>query len=340
MVASRAADWLMSQGPTRVRLGLALWWAAVIGFMWFPFQFDYQGPSKVTNGVAELDGGGLRFDGPSMLRTQRAPTWVHEATQAAELDVHLEVRSARTNQRGPARILTLSEGRLRRNFMVSQKGADLLVRARRPGADENGAPPLKVDGVFAEPADVTIDVRFRRLMIEVLVNGEPRYREPLESSSLDLWDPTMALAIGNEVTGARRWDGEVRAATASVRSKTFDLLQAPGLLRPTSFWNIPEQTRRLWRFDGSHIIIVETAHLLLFIPFGVLMWLRRRSHQAEAFIRIGLAALFIGLIFQCTKVAFPGRHPSLFHGPFNLAGALIGALWIQRYSRRTTEPSS
>ncbi|MEM8712156.1 MAG: hypothetical protein AAGG01_14495, partial [Planctomycetota bacterium] len=161
-----AAGWLRSAGPKEVTRALVAWLLLATGFMLFPFRFDYQGPKRVTNGAVSVPGDGFRFDSPSRLRTTAPPVWVAPAISAGKLDVELEVTPASANERGPARIVTLSTDRLRRNFMVAQKGVDLLVRARRPGADENGAPPLKVDGVFETPQRVSIDVRFRERMIE------------------------------------------------------------------------------------------------------------------------------------------------------------------------------
>ncbi len=330
MVLAKAANWLSKAGPAEVRQALTLWLLVATGFMLFPFRFDYQGPKKVENGLQRLEGGGVRFDGPSVLRTKTAPVWVESAVASGQLDIDLRIRSKDQNQRGPARIVTLSDGPFHRNFMVSQKGKDLLVRARREGADDNGAPPLKVDGVFETPEDLRIEVQFRDRVIEIFVNGEPRYREVLKRSSLDLWDTSYRLGIGDEVDGARGWDGVVSSATATVKGATYDLLTAPNMEEPETFWHIPQQTRRLFQIDPSYAIPVEAFHTLFFMPFGALLWLRTRRKGAATLLKIGLAGLVLGALFQLIKVSFPGRHPSLFHAPFNMIGSIVGALICPR----------
>ncbi|MEM8714097.1 MAG: hypothetical protein AAGG01_24395, partial [Planctomycetota bacterium] len=146
-------------------------------------------------------------------------------------------------------------------------------------------------------------------------------------------DPEFAFAIGDEVDGARGWNGVVHKAEAHVSGARYDLLTAPGLERPTTFVHVPEQTRRLWRFDPSWALPVETLHMLLFAGLGALLWTEKRKGGARRLVLIALAGLFLGAAFQLLKVAFPGRHPSLYHAPFNMMGAWAGALvasWLHR----------
>ena len=326
------------RGP---REALFIWALLVTAFMLFPFRYEYQGPKTVENGVQRLEAGGLAFEGPSRFRSTAPPAWLGPAIDAEELDIVLDVQSASPDQRGPARILTVSDGRLRRNFMVAQKGVDLLVRARRPGADTNGAAPLKVDGVFAEAAPRTIEVRFRKLLIEVLVDGQPRYRETLESTPFELWSRSFTYALADEVDGARGWNGRITRAVATVGDSAYDLTAKTGIESPPEFLHIPEQTRRLWRMDTAYIVFVETVHLFVFLPFGFLLWLKRRSDRRTTgyVVRIALWAAFIGLVFQLAKVAFPDRHPSLLHVVFNSFGAACGAVAAAAYLRRRTQAS-
>lgn len=314
-------------GPAMARRWLLVWFVCTAAFMLAPFRFEYLGPRKVNTGLGPLKSGGVRFDGPSVLRTSTPPVWLDSALAAQELDLLLEVRSASAQQGGPARIVTLSNGSLERNFMIGQKGPDLVVRARREGSDRNGMPPLKVDGVFAGPGEIRLEVRFRPDVIEVFVNGEARYREKVASSPFERWDPSYRLGLGDEVNGARGWDGDLRLATATVAGTTHDLLLEPTLERPDTFWEIPEQTRRLWRVDPSYAFLVEPFHLLLFVPLGALLCLAWRRFNTGMLGRAALLGLGIGAAFQLIKVCFPGRHPSLIHAPFNAIGSALG-VWL------------
>ncbi|WP_145202627.1 hypothetical protein [Planctomycetes bacterium Poly30] len=306
--------------------------------MLLPFRFEYLGPRRVHNGLRSLDGVGVGFHGPSVLRTAGPPAWLAAALESRELDVALELRTDRAEQSGPARIVTLSGGSLVRNFTVAQKGPDLVVRARREGSDANGMAPLKVDGVFAVPQDLRLEVRFREHLIEILVDGEPRFREKVATSVFEDWDPTYRLALGDEVDGARGWEGELHTAVATVAGVPHDLLADPELERPETFWEIPEQTRRLWRIETSHAWLVEPLHTLIFVVFGVLLSLGQRRFRAGGVLRAALLALVLGTLFQLAKVCFPGRHPSLMHVPFNALGAALGAWLASRVAVPLKQP--
>ncbi|MEL6429853.1 MAG: hypothetical protein AAFU73_08165 [Planctomycetota bacterium] len=310
-------------------LGAAAAALALVLGSFYPFAYRYQGPREAPNGARFGPGERVELDGPSVVRSPAAPAWLAPAIASESLVVRLLAHPARAGQRGPARIVTVSDGRLLRNFMVSQKGPDLLVRARRAESDANGAPPLKVDGVFAEPRPVDLEVRFGPELIEILVDGEPRYRDKQPSPPFELWDPAYRLAIGDETDGARGWEGSIEDLSFTVGEETWRPLADPGSLDvPERFTHVPEHARMLLRIDPSWFAVVAGAHLAAFAALGGLWWLAR-ARRRPSLALISLGCLLFGVLLQLGKLFFETRHPELVHALSDGLGGLGGA-WLCR----------
>ncbi len=319
-------------------------WAAGLSALiavaaFFPLRPGYGGPIRLPNGVSVEGPATLTFSGPGVCRTPGPVDWAAEAIASEELDLSFDFRSASPVQMGPARLVTLSNGAYARNFMVAQKGVDLLVRVRRDTSDENGAPPLKVDGVFAESGEGaalrSLLVRFRPDVIEVLLDGTAVYREKQGASPFASWDPSYRFAVGNEVDGARGWLGTIRGLTLRVEDQVFDPLRRGDLEMPESSWHVPRRARRLVQFDPSHAALTAAIHMAVFVPLGALMWLgrKRRGRGLPAVMKVATVAALFGALVQVGKLAFEGRHPSLYHALPNGLGAMIGALVVRGLTR-------
>lgn len=325
----------------KARIGLALWLCALIVASYFPFRPGYGGPYRAINGAAQSPGGALHLREPSIVRTAEAPAWLGDALEAETLDVSIRAQAARPDQLGPARLVTLSEGAYERSFMVAQKGEDLVVRARRPGADKNGAPPIKVDGVFraeASPMDPDVSanpwrdihVQFRADRISVFVDGKRRMFEDMESSPFALWDPGHRLAFGDEVDGARAWDGQIDRALFTVGDRVHDGLAQGAVEMPESVWHVPQRTRMLWIIDASHTGLSGLIHIFMFLPLGALAVFAYPGRMRSGSLRrAALMGLWVGLFsatIQLGKLLFESRHPSLIYALPDATGALLGAL--------------
>lgn len=321
----------MIEPRTAGRLG-ALWCLLLAAAAFFPFNFGWRGPRKLATGLERAANGAATFDGPSVLRTEGPPAWLRSAIEAQALTVLVEARTAAAGQQGPARLVTISAGAYQRNLTIAQKGVDLVVRARRPGADGNGAPPLKVDEVFDAPRWVQIEVRVTPRRIDVFVDGEKRAWEKTAEPAMALWDPDFLLGFGDEVDGARGWNGTIRSATAAIGDEVHDLLADPHLVAPEELWHVPEPARRLLRWDSSWWLVIGAIHLAAFFPLGALLFLGAERRRTLASIALS-AALFGGMV-QLGKLAFDGRHPSLFHMVPNGIGAALGAAWVRRREGR------
>ena len=140
--------------------------AAYAAVSLWPYQWQVR--EQVVNGAEPLPDGGIRFRTPGIASTEAAPAWVPVAMHSDRLEISLEVRSLAPRQFGPARILTLSLDPYRRNLMVGQDGADLILRLRTAWTDANGqingAPVARVPKLFL--ANDWVD-------LHVLLDNEP-----------------------------------------------------------------------------------------------------------------------------------------------------------------------
>jgi hypothetical protein len=66
----------------------------------------------------------------------------------SQFTLAIKLAGHQTDQRGPARIVSLSGGTDRRNFTLAQGGNSLVFRLRIPLTGENGAHELVAPGVF------------------------------------------------------------------------------------------------------------------------------------------------------------------------------------------------
>jgi len=93
------------------------------------------------------------------------------AREANYFYIDTRVATAARDQRGPARILSISADAEHRNLTLGQVGDDLIIRLRTPAAGENGQKPeLLVPGVFADTQLRHITVNYDAPILRVTVD--------------------------------------------------------------------------------------------------------------------------------------------------------------------------
>ncbi len=93
------------------------------------------------------------------------------AREASYFTIDTRVATAARDQRGPARILSISADAEHRNVTLGQVGDDLIIRLRTPAAGENGQKPeLLVPGVFADTQLRHITVNYDAPIMRVTVD--------------------------------------------------------------------------------------------------------------------------------------------------------------------------
>ncbi|GFE81500.1 hypothetical protein GCM10011487_35000 [Steroidobacter agaridevorans] len=157
-----------------------------------------------------------------------------------------------------ARIVSYSGSATARNFTLGQQLYNYEFAARSSATDADGAPRLSTDPdqevlqASLQHVVVTFDpVNGRR----IYVNGE--FTGDVDGSgggTLEAWDNSFALFLGNEASGDRQWQGVVRLAAVFNRALTLQQIKqnfAAGVGQ--KFFLL---------FGVSHIVSVPKAYIL------------------------------------------------------------------------------
>ena len=281
-----------------------------------------------TNHV-EVATGNVRFSKSGILKSRGAPAWVADAIEQNELSIELTVRPFLSDQKGPARILTISKGPYERNLTIGQQGRDLVIRLRRGDFTPNGEPQFEADGVFADAGVKRITVAIRDQTLDVRVDGTPVIEDQLlPRAPLARWNRSFPLALGNELTWDRPWLGEITSAQVTTASRRIDLL-APGVLAaPTSSKSL------------SFSLVLTIRDVLTniggFVLFGLLsiICLTRPSPLLVAAIWAPIC-----IIGEAQQIFIESRYPSISDFIMNVGGAYVGAHFALFIARELATPA-
>ncbi|WP_370980397.1 LamG domain-containing protein [Agaribacterium sp. ZY112] len=116
-------------------------------------------------------------------------------------------------QDGPARIVTYSGGPDDRNFTLGQTTYDYDFLVRHSEAEGAGG-----DQLSTPSEDEVLQATLQHVVVNfdpingqsIFVNGELVAEDTEQVGNLADWDPTYALAVGNEVDNAELWMGTMR----------------------------------------------------------------------------------------------------------------------------------
>lgn len=123
---------------------LATYSAVVALVLLWPFDLD-----RNSNGVSLGSAAGAEFTSEGMLRTAvLSHDLVVRFRNASGITIEIRLSTFDPTQTGPARILSYSLTRFRRNFTLAQAENGLVWRLRRSPADPYGFPQIEVPGVF------------------------------------------------------------------------------------------------------------------------------------------------------------------------------------------------
>jgi hypothetical protein len=309
-----------TRGPIKILILISFllgYWAVGL------YPFTLEPPKYVVNQAERTADGGLSFPKVGIARTPGAPEWLSGLQATSRLEVRLVARTDDPDQRGPARLFTISDGVLDRNLTLGQEGDDLVIRVRHPGSDTNGMPALQVDGLFRDAAWHEIRVRIEPNRLAVTVDDETRVEQALSGSPFPEWNPEYALAMGNELPYGRAWTGEIRAASVEIDGRTIDVLDPAEIELPAGWWEIrPLDFWSLHRDRAYYLSPDIYINFFGFIPFGALLLLlfgRRLS-----IVHITLLGAALSLSIETLQILLP-RHPSVTDLILNTLGAGVGA---------------
>jgi hypothetical protein len=292
-----------------------------------PFRFEWP---LAWNRARRVDDASVAFEAPGILRSREPPAWVGAVRRGAPLEVLLDVTPASAGQRGPARILSLSEDPLRRNLTVAQDRDALVVRLRTTASTPNGTPEVRVPGVFAGARPVAIALRVGPAAppaaesLAIDVDGVRRAGRALPAGSLATWDPGYRLALGNELTCDRPWLGVIRRALVRAGGREASYT-APGALEAPRLLVHVHHGPNLVPFRGT-TPGDALLNVLGFVPLGLLVGGggRRTFARSLALVLVASAAI------ETVQLLLPQRYPSVTDLLLNGAGGALGILLARR----------
>ncbi len=203
-----------------------------------PFRFE---PLSWTNPVERLpEDGAIAFTGRGIVLSPSLPQRLRDDLSAgAGMSLEAWAAAAHPRQEGPARIVTYSDGWRARNLTLGQEGPHLEVRLRTSRNGANGTEPhlIVVLDVFAEPRLRHILLTFDpgratgdgRARTRVFVDGALAWDGSTPEGDLSTWDPAHRLALGNETTGRRHWEGRLHGL--AIYDRALEPAEAEALWR-------------------------------------------------------------------------------------------------------------
>lgn len=194
--------------------------------------FDTSGVEPALNltlsgAYAWVGGNGIQLtDGKAQGSTTDSKK-VHDLiVSTGEFAIEAWIAPANVTQEGPARIVSYSGGRDRRNFTLGQTLYNYDMLLRHGNTDTNGMPALST-----RDADEDLQAALQHVVInyngvggrQIYVNGESTdAQDAIEAAGLNDWDDSFAFVLGNEVSGDVPWAGTIRMAAMHNRVLTSE----------------------------------------------------------------------------------------------------------------------
>ncbi len=146
---------------------------------------------------------------PRFASSGPATKLIAAAKTSHEFTIEAWITPAKTNQTGPARIVTLSRDSGQRNFTLGQDGNRFDLRLRTTKTDQNGLPSLaSPEGKAARKKTHVVFTFDRAEEMRCYMDGKQVASRPAAGDFAN-WNDSFRLAIGNELTGDRLWEGDV-----------------------------------------------------------------------------------------------------------------------------------
>ena len=172
----------------------------------------------VTEPAPEIPG--VTFQGDGSLLATEAPTErvTQTVRESGELTVEAWLKPASSDQSGPARIVSVSDGTetSRRNFTLGQQGSRYIFRLRTDAEDAEAGFRVKerqTPEQAALPQNQHVAVTYANCrhcgagILRFFVNGELLAEHRDLRGGFARWDGGLRLLLGNEASLDRQWLG-------------------------------------------------------------------------------------------------------------------------------------
>ncbi|TWU08151.1 DUF1592 domain-containing protein [Stieleria varia] len=156
----------------------------------------------------QRDRGSIRISGAaSILSDGPARKLIDAVKRSGKLTIETWLTTSDINQKGPARIVSLSSDTSNRNVTLGQEGDRYDVRLRSTKTSTNGLPSLSTPAKNAKPAIThVVFTRAASGATQLFVDGT-RVSQGKAQGDLSNWSYEYRLALGDEVSGGRPWRG-------------------------------------------------------------------------------------------------------------------------------------
>ena len=164
---------------------------------------------RITNPKAvHQSNGSLEVRGNTLIQSDKPASRVTEAIRrTGEITIEVWLRPAKTNLTGPARIVTLSRDSGARSFTLGQDGDRFEVRFRTTKTSANGVPSLRSpQKSLTTKLTHVVYTRDRTGRTRITINGK-RSAERTVSGATKNWQRSFRLALANELSNGRPWQG-------------------------------------------------------------------------------------------------------------------------------------
>ena len=161
--------------------------------------------------VVRRTGGALEIRGSTTIRTETPPVRLLNAIrQSGAITVEAWIRPARTDQEGPARIVSFSNSPNQRNFTLGQEFDAFDFRLRTSSTSSNGIPSISTgDGSLTAKLTHVVSTRQRAGRARIYINGTQAVEKTI-AGNMSNWDKSHQLLLANELSGNRPWLGTYR----------------------------------------------------------------------------------------------------------------------------------
>jgi hypothetical protein len=152
--------------------------------------------------------GFLELKGATVLKAVSSEKILKMCRATNEISIECWIRPAVGAQSGPARIITFSKDAYERNFTLGQTDGGFEVRLRTTATDLNG-----LDESVSASLPLTNEMmhvvytRSASGTARLLINNEEAARNDNIGGDFSNWE-NFDFALGNELNGARSWQGE------------------------------------------------------------------------------------------------------------------------------------
>lgn len=153
----------------------------------------------------------LEIRAATLVRSSGPAQKINDAVRRSnELTIEAWLQPAKTNQSGPARIVTLSKHSTERNFTLGQDGEQFDIRLRTTRASTNGIPSVSTrKGTLKKKLTHVVYTREQSGQVRIYLDGKS-VATGRAGGSMANWNGQFQFAFGDELNGSRSWLGSYR----------------------------------------------------------------------------------------------------------------------------------